>query len=235
MIHRIVDTLPNNVYAFYTDRRGGCSAKQFNGLNLGLHVGDDSISVGRNRASLPFASQIQWLNQVHSADVLTISENKPEPVTADAVYTRHIGVGCVVMTADCMPLLMWDNKGQEIAAVHAGWRGLASGIIENTLSKFESPVSELNVWLGPTIKQHNFEVGEDVLLQFCSDYQHHFTETKNGKYLFNLHATARQKLQNAGVASISLDGRCTYDNEELFYSYRRDGVTGRQAFGIILT
>ncbi len=235
MIHRLVNNLPDNVYAFYTDRQDGCSTGQFTGLNLGLHVGDDPISVGRNRATLPFASQIQWLNQVHSADLLTITTNRLEPITADAVYTRHTGVGCVVMTADCMPLLIWDDKGQEIAAVHAGWRGLASGIIENTLSKFESPASQLNVWLGPTIKQHNFEVGEDVVLQFSPDYHHYFTEIGNHKYLFDLQATARQKLHSAGVSSISRDSRCTYDNDQLFYSYRRDGVTGRQAFGIILT
>lgn len=233
MLHTLTLPLPKNVMAFGSDRIGGHSVGAYQGFNLGTHVGDDVNVVSRHRESFPHATQWRWLPQVHSNIALPIEPDTIVTSPADAAYSRDKQCGCVVMTADCLPLLVWQNDGTEVAAIHAGWRGLADGVIQNTLKYFTSPSKELNVWLGPCISQSNFEVGSDVVDAFEPQYHQFFSSCGNNKYLFDLQAAAHKIVNDAGIHSVYRDRRCTFTNASIFFSYRRDGVTGRQAFGII--
>lgn len=224
---------PNNIRAFSTTRLGGVSEGVYSGLNLGMHVGDDPILVEKNRqllhkeAVLP-SSQI-WLNQTHSDVVIDIDKPTIQVLDADGVTTSSSKTVCTVMTADCLPVLLTDVEGTQVAAVHAGWRGLADGILENAVNTFSKPVI---AWLGPAIGEHSFEVGEDVFDNFVAHSQKArkaFVATKKGKYLANIAMLAEQRLNTVGVKSIFRSNLCTFDDSKRFYSYRRDGVTGRQA------
>jgi hypothetical protein len=215
------------------------------GLNLGLHVQDDSQLVWQNRqllmtvAHLP--QQPYWLNQTHSTDVVSLvgqSHNAKQLPAADASVTQMTGQVCLVMTADCLPLLICDKAGTQVAAIHAGWRGLLDGIIENTIVKFVAAPSELLVWLGPAISQAHFQVGNEVRDAFIAhDSQASCAFITDGdKWLADLYLLARQRLQALTVNAADIYGgdHCTYRETDLFYSYRRDSQTGRQASLIYL-
>ena len=230
---------PSNVKAFASTRVGGFSADAYQGLNLGMHVGDDASLVERNRiwltqhASMPAAPV--WLNQTHSTDVITVLEPTSNVLDADGAFTTATGVVCSAMTADCLPVILTDTNGTQVAAVHAGWRGLASGILENAVAKFSNLNSDNQIiaWLGPAIGKQAFEVGDDVLEAFVSfDPQAKLAfkaKTEAGKWLANMSQLATQRLTKVGVSQVTDSNLCTFADSDAFYSYRRDGVTGRQA------
>lgn len=225
---------PKNVKAFASTRVGGFSMAPYQGLNLGAHVGDDLFIVEKNRdwlaqqAKLPSAPI--WLNQTHSTVVAQASAPTTQVLDADGVFTSSSQVVCSAMTADCLPVLLTNTQGTQVAAVHAGWRGLANGIVENALELFSG---EVMAWLGPAIGPQAFEVGEDVLQAFVDfDSQAHQAFTPRdieGKWLADMSKLATQRLNKLGVTQVFDSGLCTFQDKNDFYSYRRDGVTGRQA------
>lgn len=230
---------PENVQAFCSSRKGGVSKPPFDSFNLGLHVGDNPSDVLINRNQLPVPNVPYWLNQTHSVDVVeAISAGNGDIVSADGSYTSAINRVCVVMTADCLPILLCNKSGTQVFAVHAGWRGLVDGIIANAVAKFASTPCEYMAWIGPGISQQAFEVGEDVLPQF-ENYEFAIrpssTDRPVKKYNIDLVAIANDQLQQAGVAKVFGGNFCTYNQSAEFFSYRRDGKTGRMVTAIWLT
>jgi len=227
---------PENILAYSTTREAGVSQGRFQGLNLGDHVGDKPELVQRNRQLLPASKQLFWLKQVHGNKCVRLEQGYPQHPAADACYSREKGLGCVVMTADCLPVLLCDQQGTEVAAVHCGWRGLAAGILFQTLKQFQTPTNRLMAWLGPAIGPKAFEVGEEVKSAFITEYQGAFIPTQvQGKYLADIYQLATTALHMAGVKQVFAGDYCTYSQPELFYSYRRDGQTGRMASSILIT
>jgi len=236
---------PGNIKALSTTREGGVSHMPYAGLNLGLHVQDDEQLVWQNRQLLMTAANLPqqpyWLNQTHSTTVVSLvgqSHNAEQLPAADASVTQMTGQVCLVMTADCLPLLICDKAGTQVAAIHAGWRGLLDGIIENTLAKLTATPNDLLVWLGPAISQAHFQVGSEVRDAFMAhDPQASRAFIADGdKWLADLYLLARQRLQALMVNAADIYGgdHCTYRETDLFYSYRRDSQTGRQASLIYL-
>ena len=224
--------LPDGVEARFSGRRGGVSQAPFNSLNLGDHVGDDPASVAANRAllvqSLPGDPTIQWLTQVHGCQVIHASGVQPdETPQADASMTTEPGIACAVMTADCLPVLFCDSRGEQIAAAHAGWRGLADGILLETLKAFPNP-QEVSAYLAPAIGPAAFEVGPEVRTAFAEVPEAYFKPGQGDRLLADLAGIARWQLRNAGIGSVFGGGQCTFSDSERFFSYRRDGQTGRQ-------
>jgi hypothetical protein len=224
-----------NVRALVTTRQGGCSDKPFDSLNLADHVGDDPACVAHNRDLLEIECRLPgtpfWLDQVHGCSVVCPQNAEPGS-PADAVYSDESGVVCAVLTADCLPLLIADRRGREVCAVHAGWRGMVAGVIENALRSFRSPTEELMVWLGPAIGPAAFEVGDEVRDAFIDDRKQDdrlFTPSRPGHWLADIYGLARLRLDDAGVGFVCGGEYCTLTQDALFYSYRRDGVTGRMA------
>ena len=226
--------------AVCSTRQGGCSAGMYASLNLGLHVNDNPQLVNENRrryqqlAKMP-ASPV-WLEQVHGVQVLPLGRQTDSGETADASVTAEPGVVATVMTADCLPLLLCDTRGTKVAAIHAGWRGLCRGIIEATVAHFNAP-AQLMVYLGPAISQRAFEVGPEVRAAFMAHNaaaEVAFVASSDGKFFADLYSLARQRLQQLGVSQIYGGHFCTYQQPELFFSYRRDGQTGRMASSIWL-
>lgn len=229
--------VPNNVKALMTTRTGGVSLPPFNSLNLGDHVGDDPSAVKNNRdllvARFALPNEPLFLTQTHSTRVLTLPYHE-DNLNADAAYTNQPNQVCVVMTADCLPVLLASKKGNEVAAAHAGWRGLCDGILEETVAKFQCPRNEIVAWFGAAIGPTAFQVGYEVVAQFIAwdkQAEQAFIADPNvdGKYLGNLYQLATQRLNKLGVIQISGGDRCTYTEKEQFFSYRRDGKTGRMA------
>ena len=227
------------VRAFCTTRRGGASQAPYGdgaggpGLNLGQHVGDDPAraSANRDRLRAMLPSDPVWLNQVHGADVVDAGKVSGVP-DADASVAATPGVVCAVLTADCLPVLFCDLRGQVVAAAHAGWRGLAAGVLGNTVGRMrEAGAQQIQAWLGPAIGPRRFEVGADVLQAFAhlDAPGRHFALQANGKYLADIYALARLALHACGVELVAGGDFCTVEEAPRFYSYRRDGVTGRMA------
>ncbi|MEW6037035.1 MAG: peptidoglycan editing factor PgeF [Pseudomonadota bacterium] len=223
---------PPGVRAASTLRLGGASAGVYSGLNLGIHVGDDPDAVAANRAflrrSLDLPAEPAWLRQVHGSDAVEAgAEAEPE---ADACYTRDVGVVCAVMTADCLPLLLCTRDGEGVAAVHAGWRGLAGGVIERAVEALGT--GDLLAWLGPAIGPKAFEVGGEVRAAFLAQDRESdaaFRAGDNGRWLADIYLLARLRLKRLGIGDVHGGRWCTYSDESRFFSYRRDGVTGRMA------
>lgn len=223
---------PENVMALQTTRHGGISAAPYDTLNLGLHVGDDPLRVNRNRQLLaPFMpSEPVWLEQVHGT-VVANADAAACRVQADACIARHKGSVCVVMTADCLPVLLCDEDGTVVGAAHAGWKGLAAGVIEATVKEMGVAPQKLMAWLGPAIGPEAFEVGEDVRAAFMAhDAQAaaaFHAHGAPGKYHADIYLLARQRLAALGISRVFGGNHCTYHQKDKFFSYRRDGVTGR--------
>jgi YfiH family protein len=226
--------VPEWVRAFTTTRRGGVSLPPYDSLNLGDHVGDDPIAVAENRrrliegAGLP--AEPHWLNQVHGTCAVEAAI-LGAGCEADASHTSVPGVVCAVLTADCLPVLLCDARGRQVAAVHAGWRGLLNGVIEQTLTAM-GPPGELLAWLGPAIGDQAFEVGEEVREAFVADNPdaaEAFAPSPAGRWLADIYVLARLRLHRAGVSSVYGGEHCTVSESECFYSYRREGRTGRMA------
>lgn len=234
--------VPAHVKACISTRQGGVSDAPYEGFNLASHVGDDIDSVERNRTQLLqelAVDSVQWLEQVHGTKLVE-AQNDGRVRTADACYSRASGIACAVMTADCLPVLLCDEYGSQVAAVHAGWRGLAEGIISETVASFSCAPEKLMVYLGPAISARAFEVGIDVLEAFfeSAKSESHLQAVSQSfkpsnalamKYLADIYALARAEFDELGVNRVYGGDFCTYSDAERFYSYRRDGVTGRMA------
>ena len=228
---------PKNIKALTTVRSGGVSLPPFDSFNLGDHVCDDPKAVQQNRSLLvdkfDLPHQPPFLTQTHSTKVIELPFTGSN-VEADAVYTQQANQVCLVMTADCLPVLFFNKEGTEVAAAHAGWRGLCDGILEETVAKFKCPTSDIIAWLGPAIGPTAFQVGEEIIEQFCafdSNAKLAFIPdlTTSGKFLGNLYQLATQRLNKLGITEISGGGHCTYTEQDKFFSYRRDKKTGRMA------
>lgn len=223
---------PARVHGLMTVRTGGVSQAPWSSFNLGDHVGDDPTHVAANRASLrrQLPAEPAWLRQVHSARVVEAGRD-PNP-EADASYSRETGQVCAVLTADCLPVLFCDRAGSVVAAAHAGWRGLADGVLEATVAAMQVAPREVMAWMGAAIGPQAFEVGDEVRAAFVAQQPEAaaaFVPHAPGKWLADLYALARIRLGHAGVEAVYGGGRCTFNETDVFYSYRRDGVTGRMA------
>ncbi|MCG9116127.1 peptidoglycan editing factor PgeF [Laribacter hongkongensis] len=226
---------PARVRTLITTRDGGVSLAPYASLNLGQHVGDDPAAVAENRARLRACLPAEpfWLNQVHGIGVQEACADAPDvPPDADAGFTRQPGVVCAVMTADCLPVLLTDRSGSVVAAAHAGWRGLCNGIIEATIARMAVPANDILAWLGPAIGPDAFEVGPEVRAAFMAHdptAASAFTAIPDGKYLADIYLLARQRLNACGVTEVHGGDACTVTERERYFSYRRDGRTGRMA------
>lgn len=223
---------PTNVKALQTMRNSGFSDVPYASLNLGTHVQDNPVSVAKNRQLLSqyLPSEPVWLNQVHGVDVVDAGLCVCVP-DADASFTHQKNVVCVTMTADCLPVLLCDKQGTVVAAVHAGWRSLCDGVIEATVKKMQVSPADLMAWLGPAIGSKAFEVGGEVRAAFIAkDAQSEAAFKPQGdKWLGDLYLIAKQRLANLGVSAVYGGGECTYGQADKYFSFRRDGVTGRMA------
>lgn len=218
---------PETVSAFTSTRQGGVSETPYDSLNLGLHVSDNPEHVRQNRQLLPLPSEPCWLNQVHGCEVVEITEKSVAGVTADACFSTVPGVVCAVLTADCLPALLCNRQGTFVSAIHAGWRGLQQNIIATVVQRYPGNPDELLMWLGPCISQTAFEVGEDVKAQFM-DFPAAFKSARSpGKYLADLTMIARLQAKRAGIQQVSASQDCTFMQPDKYFSYRRDGETGR--------
>ncbi|MCG3865702.1 MULTISPECIES: peptidoglycan editing factor PgeF [unclassified Photobacterium] len=224
-----------HVRAISTTRLGGVSTAPYHELNLGLHVGDDEAVVNQNRELLKqhcdLVDSPAWLNQIHSADVIELNAELLSVPDADGSFTRIPGLACAIMTADCLPVLFCDKQGTEVAAVHAGWRGLATGVIEHAVEKFHCNAADIMAWLGPAIGPNAFEVGGEVREQFmAADPNAEDAFIPHGeKWLADLYLLAKQRLNRLGITAVYGGEYCTFTDKQQFYSYRRQAVTGRQA------
>ena len=227
---------PARVKACVTRRGGGVSKGNFSSFNLGIRSGDVPERVLANRQQMRedfgWSIEPQWLNQVHGTQVVKASDSGEEQ-EGDAVWTDADGMPCTVLTADCLPVLFCDRKGSTIAAAHAGWKGLLAGVLENTLKAMSCPASEVMVWLGPAISQKHFEVGPEVrsaFLDIDSEAEAAFVSGTGDRWHGDLYQLARQRLGAAGITAIYGGGYCTFEQQQTFFSYRRDGKqSGRLA------
>lgn len=224
---------PANVRACVTTRAGGVSLEPFDSLNLGDHVGDEPAAVAENRRRLTaeLGCRPAWLSQVHGIDVV---EADPAVVsTADASWSATRGIACTIMTADCLPALFCDRAGTRVGAAHAGWRGLAGGVLEATVDAMGVAPAELLVWLGPSIGPRAFEVGAEVREAFLvghAEAERAFVPSANaGKFMADIYELARIRLAAKGVTAVYGGDFCTFTENERFYSYRRSSRTGRLA------
>jgi purine-nucleoside/S-methyl-5'-thioadenosine phosphorylase / adenosine deaminase len=226
--------VPDHIHAGTSTRRGGHSKAPYNELNLAYHVGDEPDSVIKNRNvlidHLGLNSEPAWLNQTHSSDIISI-ETSPTHSDADGSFTTKANKICTIMTADCVPILFCNKQGTKIAAIHAGWKGICKGIVSKALEQFRDPKSIL-VWVGPCISSEHYEVGKDVYeacFNLSASLNDGFNQINKDHWYCDLVKIVSILLKNAGVGSIYECGLCTYKMDDLFYSYRRDGMTGRTA------
>jgi len=227
---------PGTVRAAATLRSGGVSKGDFASLNLAAHVGDDPAAVAENRRrvreALRLPSEPAWLNQVHGIHVVEAGVTAAPPPTADASVSRSPNQVCVVMTADCLPVLFCDREGTRVAAAHAGWRGLVGGVLGTTVAALGLPADRLIAWLGPAIEPSAFEVGEEVREQFLArdaGNQIAFEKNARGRWQADLYELARRELGRLGIPSVHGGGFRTYADADRFFSYRRASRTGRMA------
>jgi len=233
-------SIPGRVRVVSTLRHGGVSRDCYASLNLASHVGDDATAVDENRRRLRAATGMpaepMWLAQVHGARVIELTPADTSRSVhgaapqADAAVARTAGCVCAIATADCLPVVLADDAGTGVGVAHAGWRGLAGGVLEATVHALDIPGPRLTAWLGPAIAAPAFEVGAEVREAFITRdtaAQRCFVANARGRYQADLYALARLALGRLGVERITGGGWCTYANDQDFYSYRRDGRTGR--------
>jgi len=223
-------SVPAHVKAYTTTRSGGVSRDQYGSMNLGLHVGDDRHSVAKNRniikSELNLPSEPVWLEQVHSTNIVEASA--PIECQADGAFSKKADIVCTVMTADCLPLLLTNVGGNQVAAIHVGWRGMANGIIEKAISLFDTAPERIVAWAGPCIGPDKFEIGLQVREQLggCDEA---YQSLNSDKLYANLYLLCKQRLKALGVSNYTYTKTCTHSDESRFYSYRRDGQCGRMA------
>jgi len=245
MIHYITPDwpAPSHVKAVFTTRHNGYSGGAYASLNLGMHVHDNPDNVVKNRTLLRehLPDEPQWLQQIHGTGYVWVKHNdgaQRKSITADAALSREVNTVCAVMVADCLPVFLCDTVGTIVGVIHAGWRGLAAGIIEQTIAAMQINHDTLMAWLGPAIGPEYFEVGDEVRTEFVM-LDRRATEAfipvrdtekrSEPKWFADIFLLARQRLIQAGVTQIYGGGICTYSDPERFFSYRRDGETGRMA------
>jgi YfiH family protein len=228
--------LPAGVHAVFTTRLGGVSSTPWDSFNVATHVGDAAKDVAANRArlatQLALPSEPGWLSQVHGTAVADLDSDPQGVITADAAVARTDGRVCVVMVADCLPVLFASQDGQRIAAAHAGWRGLAAGVLEQTVAAMGVRGDVLTAWLGPAISKEHFEVGEEVRAAFVdadTGAAAAFARNAGGKWQADLAGLARRRLTTLGVTDVSGGQWCTFADRKRFFSHRRDGKGGRMA------
>jgi YfiH family protein len=224
---------PRAVRAIITTRRGGVSAGGYASLNLGAHVGDDRASVSANRARLRdhVPAEPLWLSQVHGTTVVDAA-TAVEGEQADAAVAHRAGQVLAILTADCLPVLLCHTGGRAIGIAHAGWRGLAAGVIERTLERLGVPPGETLAYLGPGVGRRSYEVGaevRDAFVRHDAQAEAAFVASRPGHFHADLYALARQRLQKQGIMAVLGGDCCTFTDKERFFSYRRDGETGRMA------
>ena len=224
---------PGRVRALVTTRAGGASTGPYASFNLGMHVGDDARAVERNRAALRrfLPAEPAWMKQVHGARVIE-ADPLAQVREADGAFARASGRVCAVLSADCLPVLFADSDGTAVGIAHAGWRGMAAGVIERVVGAMQAPPESLLCYLGPAIGASAYEVGADVREAFCAadaGAQRAFAACGDAKYLCDLYLLARQRLARLGVRRIHGGGLCTFSDPARFYSFRRDRATGRMA------
>lgn len=222
---------PPQVKALQTTRLGGLSNAPYDSLNLGGHVGDAPLVVARNRMLLNklLPSEPVWLEQVHGTAVAN-ADLADCRIQADACIARQHAAVCVVLTADCLPVLLCDQAGSVVGIAHAGWKGLLAGVIEATVTAMAVKPEYMMAWLGPAISQQAFEVGAEVRDKFCAAHPQAaaaFTAGESGKYFADIYALARLRLNRLGITHVYGGDYCTCTDKQNFFSYRRDGVTGR--------
>jgi YfiH family protein len=224
----------SRVKAFCTTRKGGYSDSPYDSLNLAEHVGDDPDRVAANRdllrRSLDLPAEPNWLTQIHSTRVVVLEQDSNR--VADAAITQKPGMPAVIMIADCLPILLCNKTGGEVAAIHAGWRGLAEGVVESTLETMSSSTDQLLAWIGPGISQQCFEVGDDVREKYLArsdQYHRYFSANRPGHWLCDLPGLATEILSACGVTEITRACGCSYQDGSEFFSYRRNAMTGRMA------
>jgi len=237
---------PDNVHALVTTR-GACKTNAvpesaYSNFNVALHVGDNQETVLKHRAALAeninlANNNLCWLHQIHGQKIVSVPDHSSVTHTADGCETEHSDLACIVMTADCLPVLLCSADGTKVAAIHAGWKGLSEGILLKAIGRFKQP-EQVIAWLGPAISQKHFEVGEEVRQAFIEkspDAKSAFISSptpypKNKKWMADLYALARIQLNSLGVKAIYGGDFCTYSEKDRFYSYRRDGASsGRMA------
>tara|TARA_B100002003_G_scaffold94232_1_gene87846 strand:+ start:1928 stop:2701 length:774 start_codon:yes stop_codon:yes gene_type:complete len=237
---------PDRVRAVSTTRASGVSERPWNSLNLGSHVEDEPKHVQENRRRLAESiglggDRIGWLNQVHGTEIVELTPNNVgQAAKADASYTRHPGIACAILTADCLPVILADSEGAVVGAAHCGWRSLCGGIVENLVSAMVVAPETLQAWLGPAIGPDSFEVGPEVRDAFIKHNPEAAAafETEGarpGHFMADIYALATLRLNHLGVSSVTGGGLCTVQDSDRFFSYRRDGQTGRMATLIWLT
>ncbi|MDH5185300.1 MAG: peptidoglycan editing factor PgeF [Gammaproteobacteria bacterium] len=226
---------PPQVRALMTTRLGGVSLPPYASMNLATHVGDNIDHVKQNRQRLrqilDLSLEPLWLNQIHGTHIVDVA-SATETCDADGSFARGVQRPCVVMTADCLPLLICDSQGTQVAAVHAGWRGLLNGAVEAAIVRFDAPVEELLVWMGVAIGPEYFEVGDEVREAFLlrdPNAGEAFVATSAGKWLANIYLLARLRLASLGITAVYGAEGCSYADERLFFSYRRQRDCGRMA------
>jgi len=233
---------PDLVLAFVTTRYGGVSQAPYSSLNLADHVGDNEGAVASNRLRLreafPWINEWQWLNQVHGNRVIEIRRAR-NPLEADAVITREAGVALSILTADCLPLLLAAEDGSEVAVVHCGWRGLAAGIVANTVKAMNTPPKAILAWMGPAIGPCHFKVGKDVhgalsAVLSSNALSSAIVPTAGGKFMANLYKIGSALLREQGVVQISREELCTSCDQQRFFSYRISPTCGRLASTICI-
>ncbi|MFW2374309.1 MAG: peptidoglycan editing factor PgeF [Gammaproteobacteria bacterium] len=224
---------PANIHAYSSTRGEGFSEPPFDSFNLASHVGDHEADVLRNRQQLfqqlNLPVEPLWLEQVHGIGVLEVATGNAACV-GDAAFAQEASQVCAVMTADCLPVLFCDRQGQTVAAAHAGWRGLLAGVLESTLDAMACETEDILAWMGPAIGPDNFEVGEEVyqaFVQQSADSAAAFKAHRPGHYLADIYQLARLRLQSRGVNQIYGGDRCTFQEQDRFFSFRREGQTGR--------
>lgn len=227
---------PANVKGLATLRSGGVSAGPYAGLNLATHVGDRREDVDRNRALLRASARLPsepvWLEQVHGTRVWDAATSSNQPPIADAAIARVERKICTIMTADCLPVLFCDTDGKAVGAAHAGWRGLAGGVLDATVAAMSVPAARVIAWLGPAIEPAAFEVGEEVREQFLARTQAHadaFVRNARERWQADIYRLARVELERLGVAGVYGGGFDVFADDARFFSYRREKQTGRMA------
>ena len=208
---------PPSVMAYTTTRKAGFSQGRYTGLNIGMHVSDDPEAVLANRALLPQASRITWLEQVHKNRCIRLPATS---VQADASTSRNRQWWCAVMTADCVPVLLCNKQGTEVAAIHAGWQGLEQQVIASTVKTMQAQPAEVMAWIGPAICQQHYQVDANLAARFEYVPSAVLPDTQAGKFLLDLPATAQYQLQEAGVNAVYHSQLCTYSDPERFFSHR---------------
>ena len=231
-IKKVAWDAPDNIGCCYTTRIGGYSKNKFSHSNLSYDVGDSRISVRKNREelkkSLNLLHEPIWMKQIHSSYIRKVTDTTKDLVS-DSCYTSTVGLACAVLSADCLPILVCNSSGSKVGVIHTGWRGLASGIFPKFVTRFSKKPKDIICWIGPSISPENYLVREDVYKKLIKISSKIFIKHDAERWNLDLKQAAKMQLKSKGVNKIFTDDMCTYQNSNLYYSYRGENNTGRIA------